>query len=127
MFGTRKIVYGNGRPVINLIMLIGDDMDHAELIVRTTQEYPIPNQVLHFSDGQSALDYLFRRNDFSNPVSSPGTQVILDESRMLPVIMLTTSAGERDMTRVYSNHVNSYLVKSLGGEGFEKLTDTLCS
>lgn len=41
--------------------------------------------------------------------------------------MLKTSAVERDMTCVYSNHANSYLVKSLGGEGFEKLTDTLCS
>lgn len=146
MISTRKNVHGDGSRVVNLIMLIEDDMDHAELIIRTTQEYPSPNQVCHFLDGQSAVDYLFQRNSISDPVASPRTEVILldvhlpgidgievlrvikesDELKMRPVIMLTTSAGERDMTRAYSNHVNSYLVNPLGGEEFKKLTDTLC-
>ena len=123
MISTRKNVHGNSNHVINLIMLIEDDMDHAELIIRTTNDHPIPNQILHFPDGQSALDYLFRCNNFSDPVPSPRPNVILldvhlpgidgievlrtikesDELKMIPLIMLTTSAGERDMTRAYSN------------------------
>jgi CheY-like chemotaxis protein len=77
MLSTRKNVHGNGGHVIKLIMLIEDDMDHAELIIRTTNDHPIPNQVLHFPDGQSALDYLFRRYRFSDPAPSPCPDVIL--------------------------------------------------
>ena len=132
--------------VTNLILLIEDDIDHAELIIRTTKEHPIPNQVRHFSEGQSALDYLFRRNHFSDPVSSPRPQIILldmhlpgadgidilrtiktsDELKMIPVVMLTTSASVRDITRAYCNHANSYLVKPLGCKEFKELMDTLC-
>lgn len=140
--GHGSILHGT-----NLIMLIEDDMDHAELIIRITKGHPIPNEVLHFPDGQSALDYLFRRNNFRDPVSSPRPQIILldlhlpgidgidilrmikssDEMKMIPVIMLTTSAAERDMLHAYGNHANSYLVKPVGCAEFKQLMDTLCS
>jgi CheY-like chemotaxis protein len=146
MISTRKNVHGNRSHVVNLIMLIEDEMDHAELIIRSTQEHPIPNQVRHFSNVQSAPDYLFRRKSFSDLTRSPRPDVILldvhlpgiagievlriikdsDELKRMPVIMLITAAGERDMTRAYSSHANSYLVKSLVGEEFRKLTHTLC-
>ena len=77
MISTRKNVHGDGSFAINLIMLIEDDMDQAELIIRTTNDHPMPNQVLHFPDGRSALDYLFRRNRFRDPVASPRPEVIL--------------------------------------------------
>jgi CheY-like chemotaxis protein len=48
-----------GEPV--LIMLVEDNVDHAELVIRTLEEHRITNTVRHFLDGQSALDYLFRR------------------------------------------------------------------
>lgn len=132
--------------VTNLIMLIEDDMDLAELIIRTTNDHPIPNQVLHFSDGQTALDYLFCRNNFRDPVPNPRPQVILldmhlpgtdgidvlrtikesDELKMIPVIKLTTSTAERDITRAYCNHANSYLVKPVGCEEFKELMHNLC-
>lgn len=71
MVSTRNDRYAFASHVTNLIMLIEDDIDHAELIIRAAEEHPIPNQVCHFLDGQSALDYLYRRNDFSDPASSP--------------------------------------------------------
>jgi CheY-like chemotaxis protein len=146
MISTRNNGHGMINHVTNLIMLIEDDIDHAELIMRTTEEHPIPNQVRHFPDGQFALDYLFRRNNFSDAVSSPRPQVILldvhlpgldgidilrtikasDELRMIPVVMLTTSANERDIARAYCNHANSYLVKPVGREEFKELMDHLC-
>jgi len=46
-----------GEPL--LIMLIEDNIDHAELVIRTLENHLIPNRVRHFQDGQSALDYLF--------------------------------------------------------------------
>jgi CheY-like chemotaxis protein len=127
-------------------MLVEDDIDHAELIIRTTEEHPIPNEVRHFIDGQPALDYLFCCNSFSDPISSPRPHVILldvhlpgidgiellrtikasDELKMIPVIMLTTSAAESDIARAYHNHANSYLVKPVGCEEFKELMDNLC-
>jgi DNA-binding response OmpR family regulator len=147
MISTRNNGHGLINHATNLIMLIEDDIDHAELIMRTTKEHPIPNQVRHFPDGQSALDYLFRRNSISDPASCPRPQVILldmhlpdvdgidilkaikssDELRIIPVVMLTTSSNERDVARAYCNHANSYLVKPVGCEEFKERMDNLCS
>lgn len=147
MISTRNSEHGIIGNTASLIMLIEDDMDHAELIIRTTKEHPIPNEVRHFSEGRSALDYLFCHNNFRDVVSSSRPQIILldvhlpgmdgidilktikasDELRMIPVVMLTTSANESDITRAYYNHANSYLVKPVGCEEFKELMDTLCS
>jgi hypothetical protein len=48
-----------GEPI--LVMLVEDNIDHAELVIRTMEEHRIANKVRHFLDGQSALDYLFRQ------------------------------------------------------------------
>ena len=138
--------HGLTNHVSNLILLIEDDIDHAELIIRIMKEHPIRNHVLHFHDGNSALDYLFRRNHFNDSGSSPRPKVILldmhlpgvdgidilktikasDELKMIPVIMLTSSAAEMDITRAYCNHANSYLVKPMGWAEFKELMDKLC-
>ena len=49
----------NGEPV--LVLLIEDNPDHAELIIRTMSEHRIANKIFHVSDGQQALEYLFRQ------------------------------------------------------------------
>ncbi|HEY9152368.1 MAG TPA: response regulator [Anaerolineales bacterium] len=133
----------NGEPVI--VMLVEDNMDHAELVMRTLEDHRIANQIRHFTDGQSALDYLLRRGEFSNPATSPRPHVILldlrlprvdglqvleiikenDELKTIPVVILTTSEAEKDVVRAYNHYVNSYLVKPLGYEEFRKLMDDL--
>lgn len=132
-----------GEPV--LVMLVEDNADHAELVIRTLEEHRIANRVRHFLDGQSALDYLFRRGEYSEPPTNPLPHVILldlrlprvdgidvlktikesDELKTIPVVILTTSEAEKDVARAYYNHVNSYLVKPVGFEEFKKLMDDL--
>jgi CheY-like chemotaxis protein len=132
-----------GEPV--LVMLVEDNYDHAELVIRTLEEHHIANKIEHFSDGQSALDYLFRRGDHVDTARSPRPHIILldlrlpgvdgleilkvlkgdDELRNIPVIVLTTSEAERDVARAYNHHVNSYLVKPVGFEEFRKLMNDL--
>lgn len=132
-----------GEPV--LVMLVEDNVDHAELVIRTLEEHRIANRVRHFLDGQSALDYLFRRGEYSEPPTNPLPHVILldlrlprvdgidvlktikesDELKTIPVVILTTSEAEKDVARAYYNHVNSYLVKPVGFEEFKKLMDDL--
>jgi len=130
----------------SLILLVEDDMDHAELVIRVMQEHQIANQVRHFQDGQSALDYLFRREEFENPEVSPRPHVVLldlhlsrmdgidvlraikecDELKFIPVVMLSTSCARKDVARAYHNHANSYLVKPLGYEEFRELIKDFC-
>jgi len=132
-----------GEPI--LVMLVEDNVDHAELVIRTLEEHRIANKVSHFLDGQSALDYLFQRGEFSNQTDSPRPHVILldlrlprvdgidvlksikesDELKSIPVVVLTTSEAEKDVARAYYNHANSYLVKPVGFEEFKKLMDDL--
>ena len=128
-----------------LVMLIEDNADHAELIIRTLEEHLISNKVLHFFDGQAALDYLFQRGEYSAPSSSPRPHVILLDLRLprmdgidilkaikrddllkcIPVVVLTTSEAEKDVAKAYYNHANSYLVKPVGFEEFKQLMDNL--
>ena len=132
-----------GEPI--LVMLIEDNIDHAELVIRTLEEHRIGNRVQHFLDGQAALDYLFQRGEFSGSYETQRPHVILLDLRLprvdgidvlktikedpdlksIPVIVLTTSEAEKDVARAYYNHANSYLVKPVGFEDFKKLMDDL--
>ena len=132
-----------GEPIF--VMLVEDNLDHAELVMRTLEDHRIANKIKHFTDGQTALDYLLRRGEFSDPSATPRPHVILldlrlprvdglevlqaikdnEELKSIPVVVLTTSEAERDVTRAYHNHVNSYLVKPVGFEEFSKLMNDL--
>ena len=134
-----------GEPV--LIMLVEDNVDHAELVVRTLDEHKIKNKVHHFLDGQSALDYLFHRGEYSETAKHPRPHMILldlrlprvdgidvlkqikeaNELKSIPVVVLTTSDAQKDVARAYYNHANSYLVKPVGFEEFKKLMDEIGS
>jgi two-component system response regulator len=128
-----------------LVMLIEDNIDHAELVVRTLEDHLITNKVRHFQDGQSALDYLFRQGEFSEAPETQRPDVILLDLRLprldgievlktikedaelksIPVVILTTSETEKDVAKAYYNHANSYLVKPVGFDDFKKLMDDL--
>lgn len=143
---TRTHEYCCISRVKNLILLIEDDIDHAELIMRSIEEQSIPNHILHFHDGQSALNYLFDRHQAGSSALDPGPQLILldihlpgssgieilktikesEELKTIPVVMLTTSASQADIVRAYENHANSYIVKPVGCEEFKQLIAVLC-
>jgi CheY-like chemotaxis protein len=133
----------NGEPV--LVMLVEDNVDHAELVIRTLAEHRVANRIRHFADGQSALDYLFHRGAYADVAENPYPHVILldlrlprvdglevlqkikdaDELKHIPVVVLTTSEADRDVARAYDHHVNSYLVKPVGYEEFSELMEDL--
>ena len=43
------------------ILLVEDNPAHAELVLRSFEDHRVANKIIHLSDGESALDYLFRR------------------------------------------------------------------
>ena len=131
-----------GEPV--LVMLVEDNLDHAELVMRTLADHRVANRIIHFTDGQSALDYMFRRGEYADPPGARPHVILLDlrlprvdgievlqaikespELRQIPVVVLTTSETEKDIARAYYNHANSYLVKPVGYEEFVKLMQDL--
>ena len=130
-----------GRPL--RILLVEDNPDHAELVLRGLEDHHVGNDLVHVPDGEEALDYLFRRGRYGDPGLSPRPdQVLLDlrlpqvdglevlrqikeapgEVGRLPVVILTTSQGETDLARAYDHHANSYLVKPLD---FPRFTDLM--
>lgn len=133
----------NGKPVT--ILLAEDDPAHAEIVRRTMAMVRIANHMEHVEDGQDALDYLFRRNQFSDPVKSPRPGLILLDLRMprvdglevlkkikidpdlmqIPVVILTTSATETDMARAYKHHANSYLIKPVDFTKFTAMMEII--
>ena len=133
----------NGEPL--LILLVEDNLDHAELVRRSLADHRVANQVRHLTDGQAALDYLFRRGAFADRATSPRPHLILLDLRLprvdgldvlkaikqdpdlhtIPVVVLTTSNAGRDIGAAYRNYVNSYLVKPVGYDAFNKLMKDL--
>ena len=132
-----------GEPLA--ILLVEDNPGHAELVKRSFQDHRVANRIHHVLDGETALDYLFRRGDYASPEKSPRPHVILldlrlpridglevlseikaDEGlRRIPVIILTTSEAESDLAGAYDHHANSYLVKPLDFDKFTRLMDDL--
>lgn len=133
----------HGEPA--LILLVEDNASHAELVMRGLADHHVANRIVHLTDGQMAIDYLFRQGVYADPGSSPrpnlilldlrlprmdGVQVLkaIKEAEMLraiPVVILTTSDAERDIVQGYQNHANSYLVKPMGFAEFTKLLNDL--
>ena len=131
-----------GEPIV--ILLVEDDDAHAEIVVRNFEDSHIANRMFRVADGEAALDYVYRRNGFSDPASSPRPGIILLDLRMpkldglevlkaiktdpdlksIPVVVLTTSSGEMDLAEAYAHHANSYLVKPVDFAKFTQLMET---
>jgi CheY-like chemotaxis protein len=127
------------------ILLVEDDDDHAEIVARSLATKPMNAMLHHVSDGEMALDFLFRRGRYEDTGLSPRPHMILldlrlpkvdgcevlrtvkasPELRSIPVVILTTSAAERDVALAYGNHANSYLVKPVVFEEFSEMMRVL--
>ncbi len=131
-----------GEPAV--ILLVEDNPAHAELIIRGLTDGRIANRVVHVSDGEEALDYLFRGGNYADPETSPRPNLILLDLRLprvdglevlkkirtsslngMPVVILTTSEADADMARAYEYNASSYLVKPLDFTKFKTMLDDL--
>jgi CheY-like chemotaxis protein len=127
------------------ILLVEDSPEDFEATQRAFQRSGLKNPLLRCEDGDEALDYLHRRGEYADPARSPRPGVILldlnlpgtdgrqvlsevknDESlRDIPVVVLTTSADERDITACYRAGANSYIQKPVDIDGFMKAIERL--
>ncbi len=127
------------------VLLVEDDEDHAELVRRNLMSQAARCRITHVNNGESALDYLYQRAEFASPNSSPRPDLILLDLRLpridgltvlgdiksapllqaIPVVVLTSSDADPDVSQAYLRHANSYLVKPLDLARFEGLMKEL--
>ena len=113
--------------MLNDILYVEDNLDHAELVLRQLERRNLRERVMHIEDGERAIAYL---DGVSTGDSARPRLVLLDlrlprvdgmdvlshikSSRLLrdiPVVIFTTSTTQQDMTEAYERYANSYLVK----------------
>jgi two-component system response regulator len=120
------------------ILLVEDNRDDEELTLRALRQSKIMNEVIVARDGEEALNYLFGHRDSAlREVDFMPAVVLLDlklpkigglevlkeirsdpRTRRLPVVVLTSSKEERDLTEVYDLGANSYIYKPIDFEKF---------
>ena len=121
-----------------LILLVEDDPDHELLTIRALQKSNIANDVRVARDGEEALNLLFGDEAINPQVilldlklpKVDGLEVLRriresDRTRMLPVVVLTSSDEERDLVRSYQIGVNSYIRKPVNFTEFAEATRQL--
>ncbi|MFT5468362.1 MAG: CheY-like chemotaxis protein [Verrucomicrobiales bacterium] len=120
------------------ILIVEDSPEDYEATIRAFRKCGLANPLMHCSDGDEALDYLYRRGPFEEPESSPVPSIILldlnmpgtdgrevlsqvkqdDDLKTIPVIILTTSIENRDIESCYKAGANSYVQKPVQLQGF---------
>ncbi|HET6449713.1 MAG TPA: response regulator, partial [Spirochaetia bacterium] len=111
------------------VLLVEDNPQDEALTLRALKKINLANDIIVVRDGQQALDYLFREGEFAGrPGPNLPTVVLLDinlprvnglevlerlrsdkRTRLLPVVLLTSSDEERDRLRGYGNGANSFV------------------
>ena len=127
------------------ILLVEDSPEDYEATERAFRKSGLKNPIYRCTDGDEALAYLYRRGAYADPARSPRPGIILldlnlpgtdgrevleaikkDASlKLIPVIVLTTSADERDIEACYLAGANSYIQKPVDLEGFMKAIEHL--
>ena len=122
------------------ILLVEDNSDDEVLTVMALEKNKVSNEVVVARDGVEALDYLFGTGAHEGrDTSILPAMVLLDlklpkingvevlrriradeRTRLLPVVMLTTSVEEQDVLASYAHGVNSYVQKPVNFERFSE-------
>ncbi|MDD2336017.1 MAG: response regulator [Geobacteraceae bacterium] len=133
----------NGEPLT--ILLVEDNPDHAELVIRNMEDSLVANRIIHVEDGEAALEYLSHRGKFTDEQRYPMPHLVLLDLRLpkvdglevlkaikispklraLPVVILTTSSAERDIAMASEYYANSYVTKPVDFQQFSKLLQDL--
>lgn len=127
------------------ILLVEDNMADAELTIRALKKVNVTNNILHLKDGAEALAFIFGTGEFADRDTSQQPKVILldikmpkvdgievlrqiksnEHTRLIPVVIMTSSSEEQDIVSSYKLGVNSYVVKPVGFEDFAKAVSEL--
>jgi two-component system response regulator len=125
-----------------MILLVEDEPDDEALTLRALHQNNVGNRIVVARDGVEALDYLFAKNDYADRDPNDLPQLILldiklpkmdglevlrqirtnPRTRLLPVVILTSSKEEQDLIEGYKSRVNSYIRKPVD---FTRFVETI--
>jgi len=128
-----------------IILLVEDDPDDEVLTLRALEKSNILNEIVVARDGVEALDYLFGEGSYSGRDTSVMPQLVLldlklpkmdglevlrriradKRTKLLPVVILTSSKEERDLIQGYNLGANSYIRKPVDFVQFRKAVQHL--
>jgi CheY-like chemotaxis protein len=121
----------NDTAKTNVILMAEDDSDDQLLVKDAIAECGWDGNVYFVENGEELLDYLLRRGDFREPAVAPRPGLILldlnmprkdgrealrdikadDDLRRIPVVVLTTSKADTDISKIYDLGANSFIAK----------------
>ena len=122
------------------ILLIEDNAEEAELTIRSLKKNNLANNLVHIDDGEEALAFIFSTGKYAankNPLQPKlvlldlklpkvnGLEILRqiksnEQTKVIPVVMLTSSKEESDIIESYRLGVNSYIVKPVNFDSFTK-------
>ena len=122
------------------ILLVEDNPRDLELTIRALRKNHLANSITTVTDGEQALDFIFGRGKFSGRDISNGPRVVFldlklpkvdgievlrkvkgdERTKKIPIVVVTSSAEERDRVESYQLGVNSYVVKPIEFDSFVK-------
>lgn len=127
------------------LLLVEDNPNDVELALRALRKHNFTNNIHVVRDGEEALDFLYAREKYSDRRGLQGPRVILldlklpkvdglevlrrvksdEQTKSIPIVMLTSSKEERDMVESYRLGVNSYIVKPVDFDKFVEAVSRL--
>ena len=126
------------------VLLVEDNYEHLRLTQYLLKQNNFPGQLFVVRDGQEAVDFLYQRAEFSDPLLNPRPNLVLldlnipringreilkimksdEKLKNIPVVVMSSSEREEDVSYAHEVGVAAYISKS---GGFEKLTEALAN
>lgn len=122
------------------ILLVEDSAADAEMTSRALKKHKLSNRLIWVKDGAEALEFIYCRGAYAQRSNGHPKLILLDikmpkldgievlrriksdeKTRTIPVVMLTSSAENRDLEECYRLGVNSYLVKPVNFAAFTEV------
>jgi len=127
------------------ILLVEDDIDDAEMTMHAMRKFNLANKLIHVTDGEEAMDFLLGKGKFiGRDVTLKPRLILLDlkmpkmdgmevleviksnsDTKKIPVVILTSSKEDPDVTRCYELGANGYIVKPVEFDSFIKTVSEL--
>ncbi len=120
------------------VLLVEDNPHEAQLALRMFKKYNLGHRLLHIDEGIDALDFVFARGKYAGREGSTALKVIFldlklpridgleilkqiksdERTRLIPIVVFTSSKEESDLAAAYKLGANSYIVKPVDFETF---------
>ena len=127
------------------ILLVEDNASDAEMTIDALKQHNLANNLLHLKDGAAALDFIFCEGIYAHrQILNTPRLILLDlkmpkigglevlqkiraeeRTRKIPVVILTSSKEDPDIQKCYDMGANSYVVKPVEFDEFQKAISDL--